>query len=141
MRNIEEVIETIIRDEGSWLHVTAEFKGLFLLDFLRDWVISISYSPPTNQIRKDGSWKPLPHGTLKLNFDGASKGNSGPTNYKCAVRNHEGILIKDLCGPLAQCDSTMEKTQSLLKGLKELKNMGMMGCFIEGDSEVVIIWG
>lgn len=141
MRNIEEVIDATIRDMGSWLHVTVEFKGLFISDFLRDWVTSISPSPPANQIQKDRSWKPLPHGILKLNVDGASKEKQGPADYGCAVRNHDGILIKALCGPLVQCDSTMAKTRGLLKGLKELKKMGQRSYLMERDSEVVIGWG
>jgi len=123
---------------GSWLYVTVEFKGLFLSDFFRDWVTSISSSPPPSQFRKDDCWKPPPQGSLKLNFDGASKGNPGPVGYECVVHNHEGILHKILSGPLAIWDSTMAKTQSMLKGLKELKNMGVSDYIIEGDLEVVI---
>lgn len=95
---------------------------------------------PTNQIRKDSSWNPPPHGILKLSFDGASKGNLGPTGYGCAVWNHEGIIIKALCGPLVQCDSTMAEAQSLSTGLKELKKMRLRSYVIEGDLEVVICW-
>lgn len=101
---------------------------------------SISYSPPPSQIRKDVSWKPLPQGVLKINFDGASKSNPDPTRYRCAVHNHDGILHKVLSGSLGICDSTMAETKSLFKGLKELKKMGISGCIIEGDSEVVISW-
>lgn len=51
-RNFEEVIDVIIWEVGSWLIVTSEFKDISLLDFVRDWITSISWSTPSNPSHK-----------------------------------------------------------------------------------------
>lgn len=132
-KNIDEVIEAIIREVGSWPLVTMEFKDLLLFDFVRDWVTSISCSLPSNPLCHIENEIPPPRGTLKLNFDGASKSNLGLAGYGCMIRDFEGIVYKVLSCPLAQCDSTKAETQSMLMGLKELKIMGTSSCIIEGD--------
>lgn len=58
-----------------------EFKGLFLLGFLRDWVTIISCSPIHTPMAL--CWRLPSDGTLKLNFDGASKGNPGQAGFRC----------------------------------------------------------
>lgn len=123
----------------SWLLVTIEFKDISLFDFVRYWETSISCYSPSNPISHHENWNP-PNDTLKLNFDGASKGNPGPVGYGCVIRDPNGIVRKALCGPLTQCDSTKAETQSMLIGLKELKIMKVSGCVIEGDSEVAVGW-
>lgn len=37
LQSRSEVLESIIREIGSWLLVVMEFKGMFLSDFIRDW--------------------------------------------------------------------------------------------------------
>lgn len=87
------------------------------------------------------NWKPPCIGGLKLNFDGASKGNHGLAGFGCVVRDHNGNIIRVLCGPLGVCNSPKAKALSLLMGLRELKKMGISSCSIEGDSMETIGWG
>lgn len=51
-------------------------------------------------------WSPPHEGCLKLNFDGASKGNPGPAGFGCVLRDHLGRVLHVIYGPLCDCDST-----------------------------------
>lgn len=86
-------------------------------------------------------WIPPLVGTLKLNFDGASKGNPGPVGFGCVIQDHDHNIIRALRGPLKICDAITAKTTSLLMGLRELNHLGFYGCEVEGDSAVVVRWG
>lgn len=46
------------------------------------------------------SWTPPPLGVLKLNFDGASKGNPRQAGYGSVIRGHNQNAVRVICGPL-----------------------------------------
>lgn len=68
-----------MREVGSWL-VLKEFKGSSLFDFSRDWLSCVSI-PSHSCIGAPLVWHPPYLGTLKLNFDGASNDNLGPSGF------------------------------------------------------------
>lgn len=140
-RSNEKVIEAIIRELGSWLMISRDFKDLLLSYFIRDWASPISYlsSPYTNP--KVLAWKVPPQGVIKLNFDGASKGNPSLVGFGCVICDHNGNICKVCCGPLEECNSTKSETMGMLMGLRELSKMRVTGAIIESDSAVVIGWG
>lgn len=39
------------------------------------------------------------------------------------------------------CDSTQAEALALVMGLHESKAMGVLGCLVEGDTNVVVNWG
>jgi hypothetical protein len=60
-----------------------------------------------NQVRRlpqlqvgERNWKPPPEGSLKLNFDGASKGNPGRTGTGGVIRDSQGKIIRLYTGSL-----------------------------------------
>lgn len=73
-------------------------------------------------------------GSLKLNFDGISKGNSGQAGFDCVIRSHSRNEIQAFVG-FWGCVILLEQRLPL-KGLRELKRMD-----VKGDSSVVISWG
>lgn len=66
------------------------------------------------------SRSPPPAGLLKLNFDGASKGNLGQDGFGCVLHNHSSKVIRAICGPLEVCYSTKAEAMGLLFDLREL---------------------
>lgn len=52
------VIDSIIREVGSWIFVSKEFQGLSLFSFVRDWVTCISLNSPVVR-RTIVDWHPL----------------------------------------------------------------------------------
>lgn len=82
-------------------------------------------------------WILPPDGCIKLNFDGASKGNPGTTGFSCVLRDHSSKVICALYGPLGVCDSSSTKVMDLC----ELKRFVVPGRMVEANSEVVIGWG
>lgn len=140
-RNCEEVIEAIIRELGCWLKASPNFKDILLADFLRDWVTTISCLSFQSKSPCISSWREPSNEILKLNFDGASKGNPGPAGFGCVICDHNGNISLVLSGLLEYCNSTRAETMGMLMGIRELKKLGASGAIIEGDSAVVIGWG
>lgn len=92
-----EVIESIIKELGSWLFVTKEFEGISLSAFMNVWVTSISsYALALASFSLD--WQPPPPGILQLKFDGSSKGNLGPSGFGCVIRDCHGLVYCIIAG-------------------------------------------
>lgn len=112
----------------SWILITKGFHSISLSMFLRDWIFSISTSIP-KVCKGIGEWKPPSEGVLKLNFDGASKGNLSPSGYGCVVRDISNNTICVMCeAPLGICNSIKPEVMALLMGLHELRELGISGC-------------
>lgn len=84
-----EVVESILKDVGSWLFILKNFKDHSISMFPRDWITSISFNAPATR-KRTLLWKAPKEGSLKLNFDGASKGNPGSSGFGCVVRDGNG---------------------------------------------------
>lgn len=63
-----------------------------MASFVRDWVSSISSSHVCISIVA-GSWMPPTCGYYKLNFDGSSRGNLGPSGFSCVIRDEQGEIL------------------------------------------------
>ena len=138
-RSCNEVIDSIIQEVGSWLLVSKEFLGLSLVDFIRDWVSCIS-SYSFKVCESEAEWQHPPFGLLKLNFDGSSLGNPGPGGFGCVIRDHNGLVLRYVAGPLGSCNSTKAEVMGLHMGLRELKSLGIGRVVVEGNSKVVVGW-
>lgn len=55
---------------------------------------------------------------LKLNFEGASKGNPGPSGYGCVMRDSNSKVICAMCSPLGTCNAIKVEVMTLLMGLR-----------------------
>ncbi|KAH9319410.1 hypothetical protein KI387_021179, partial [Taxus chinensis] len=63
-------------------------------------------------------WRTPPEGQWKLNFDGASRGNPGPSGAGCIIRDDRGLLIHAGSFPLQVGTSNSAEAQALLEGVK-----------------------
>lgn len=95
--------------------------------------ISCLSAPPTNP--KGTAWRKPPQGVLKLNFDGAFKGNPGSAGFGFVIWDHNGDICKVCCGPLEECNSTKAKTMGMLMGIRELKRMKVTRAIIEATQQ------
>jgi ribonuclease HI len=55
---------------------------------------------------------------MKMNFDGASKGNPGPTNFGVVFMDDKGNIRKILAGSLGYDSNNLVKLWGLLKGIQ-----------------------
>jgi len=78
-----------------------------------------SYSPLGSKKiarhRSDGKafWQPPPHGFLKLNIDGASKGNPGDAGYIGIIRDAEANIKVIFHSHLWRATKNMEKLMAI----------------------------
>jgi len=96
--------------------------------------------------REDQFWEgqqshdldPTPPGFLKLNFDGASRGNLGLAGFGAVLRNHLGKIIHILAGFLGETTNNVVELTSLIRGLQIAAHHQYHWLVIEGDSLVII---
>jgi ribonuclease HI len=84
------------------------------------------------------SWSPPPPGFLKLNFDGASRGNPGPAGLGAVLRNHWGKITHLIAGFLGENTNNVVELSSLVKCLQMAAQNQHSRLIFEGDSQVII---
>eukprot|EP00253_Pinus_taeda_P012787 PITA_12787 len=84
------------------------------------------------------SWQLPPEACLKLNFDGASRGNPGIAGIGGAIRNHKGDIIHIFCRSLGECTNNEAEFAAMEQGLKILRSFRQGNFIVEGDSSLAI---
>jgi hypothetical protein len=82
--------------------------------------------------------KPPPVGSLKLNFDRASKGNPKRTGMGGVIKDSEGNIIRLYPGSLGNSTNNVMEFGALETGLEILSRERMKKSIMEGDSTLVI---
>ena len=62
------------------------------------------------------SWQCLMVGSFKINFDGATKGNSGPVGFGGAIGNSKGIVIRIFWGNIGTNTNNLAELEGLING-------------------------
>jgi ribonuclease HI len=95
---------------------------------------SSSFSPSCSP----SHWSPPPEAFVKLNFDGASKGNPGAAGYGVVIRNHYGHILDIAAGPLGHTTNNVAELWGLIKGLQLAIKNHYTQIIVEGDSQLII---
>eukprot|EP00253_Pinus_taeda_P022901 PITA_22901 len=90
---------------------------------------------PSSQLHR---WQQPPEDCLKLNFDGASRGNPGIAGIVGAIRNHKGDIVHIYSRSLGECTNKEAKFAALEQGLKILRSLRQGNVIVEGDSSLAI---
>jgi ribonuclease HI len=112
------------------------------LSILQHWQATTSIQH--TQIRHRGLptsptiWSPPPEHFIKVNFDGASRGNPGPGGYGAVIRNSEGEILDMEAGYLGDTTNNVAELTGLLRGLQRAIAKGHHKILLEGDSQVII---
>lgn len=84
------------------------------------------------------SWKYPPLGWVRLNTDGASKGNPGRAGAGGIIRGHRGELFEVFAVNCGICSCTKAELMCFLRGLCVAWNGGHRQVIVSVDSEVVV---
>jgi ribonuclease HI len=88
--------------------------------------------------RSNCTWIPPEEGWVKLNFDGASRGNPGVAGIGGIIRNWKGEIISKFSQPIKPTTNNMAECLAALEGLKICKRLNFPKLIIEGDSQIII---
>ena len=64
-------------------------------------------------------WTPPPSGFLKINFDGASRGNPRPAGFGVVLRDHTSKIIHMMESFLGENKNNVEELTRLVRGLQD----------------------
>lgn len=88
--------------------------------------------------RLEVKWKTPPHGWLKINFDGAAKGNPGPSGCGAILRDDKGICKGMVAVPIGIQTNHKAEVMAALQGIILAKKWNCTHLWIEGDSNNII---
>ncbi|XP_059068471.1 uncharacterized protein LOC131858985 [Cryptomeria japonica] len=75
---------------------------------------------------------------VKLNFDGASRGNPCPSGIGYVIRDQTRAIIEKMTKPIPPDTNNIAEFTALLLGLKDYINHGLKNVSVEGDSKIAI---
>ncbi|XP_057816194.2 uncharacterized protein LOC131029647 [Cryptomeria japonica] len=90
------------------------------------------------ELRKAAKWSAPKRGWVKLNFDGASRGNPGPAGIGCCLHDEGGRELARIAKPIVFESNYKAKILALIEGLHLCQNRGIHNLAIEGDSTIII---
>jgi ribonuclease HI len=93
---------------------------------------------PTVPLVSPTTWTTPPAHFIKVNFDGASKGNPGPAGYGTVLRNSDGEILGLEAGFIGDTTNNVADLTGLLRGLQAATNKGYQRILLEGDSQPII---
>jgi ribonuclease HI len=111
---------------------------------LSNWNLNLPSISPNTPLHSSSlspsltSWHFPPTGFVKLNFDGASKGNPGPSGFGVVLRNNNGQIMYILAGHLGHDTNNSAEIWGLIRGIQLATSLNLNHLIFEGDSQVVI---
>ncbi|XP_057836896.1 uncharacterized protein LOC131047085 [Cryptomeria japonica] len=88
----------------------------------------------TNQCRQNVIWHPPPIGWIKINVEGAAKGNPGPAGCGRVAKNHFGLLVSMMALPLGTQTNHYTEASAAHFGLHMAKREGFTKVWLESVS-------
>ncbi|GLJ22072.1 hypothetical protein SUGI_0413690 [Cryptomeria japonica] len=83
-------------------------------------------------------WTPPSAGSLKVNFDGASRDNPGKSGYGAIIRDEFGNFVSANFGSLGITTNNMTEITGLLVGLEWSVGRGFRSLEVEGSSQIIL---
>ena len=103
---------------------------------LNQELISKGNSPSPSHLPT--KWIPPPVNMIKLNFNGASKGNPGNSGFGGIFKDHQGAPLLSFFGSEGWDTNNSTELEGLWQGLIIAQHKGFFPLIIEGDSQIII---
>ncbi|GLJ29202.1 hypothetical protein SUGI_0575960 [Cryptomeria japonica] len=88
--------------------------------------------------RINAVWELPSKGWVKLNFDGAAKGNPRQAGYGGIIRNDEGSILGCIAGNMGIATNNEVEAWAMARGIKLCVEQGYNMVEVEGDSQIII---
>lgn len=95
-------------------------------------------NPLSELAKEEVKWEPPTKEWIKINFDGASRGNPGISGVGVVARNDKGVILFKGARRLQNGTNNEAEAQVALMATKLAINMKVPKLHLEGDSQVVI---
>lgn len=141
-RTLVQVRESILVEnwaEEDWNTSEAETEILKKLHLDRGMIQQITKKKPQSiAIQSHTVYRKPPKGFMKLNFDGATKGNPGPTGFGRVFRNQQGETEWIYAEHGGTMTNNEAEFMAVYQGIKIARRNRYRKLEIEGDSSLVI---
>ncbi|XP_057863873.1 uncharacterized protein LOC131071919 [Cryptomeria japonica] len=83
-------------------------------------------------------WTPPEKGWIKINFDGASRGNPGPSGVGVIARDDHGNILAIAAKRMVDGSNNVAECQAAMEAILMVGKLGVKKLHLEGDSQVVV---
>ncbi|GLJ21646.1 hypothetical protein SUGI_0403140 [Cryptomeria japonica] len=106
----------------------------------RNWSFknALFHYPKRRINRKEVRWEKPHNNWVKLNFDGAYRGNPGQAGFGAVIQNEDGNVVFGTYGNIGCAINNEVEIRALEAGLLLCKEKGLSNVQIEGDSHIII---
>lgn len=106
----------------------------------RNWSFknALFHYPKKRINRKEVRWEKPNYNWVKLNFDGACRGNPGQAGFGAVIQNKDGNVVLGTYGSIGHATNNEAKIRALEAGLLLCKEKGLTNVQIEGDSQIIV---
>ncbi|XP_059066973.1 uncharacterized protein LOC131858066 [Cryptomeria japonica] len=99
---------------------------------------ALFHHPKKRINRKEVKWEKLHRNWVKLNFDGACRGNPGKASFGAVIQNEEGNMVSGTYGHIDCATNNEVEIRALEARLVLYKEKGLTNVQTEGDSQIII---
>lgn len=135
--NIQETLKLQIWSDDDFKEPPPETR------ILQDWHLDLTPSlwalkPRPLFSDSPTTWSPPQPSFIKLNFDGASKGNPSQSGFGGVFQYHKGSILHIFTGYSGFNTNNRAKLLGLIQGLSIAADQGFIKLIIEGDSAIIL---
>lgn len=108
-------------------------------DILTEWNLMHKVYRSENKNKRDNIvWRFLEYDWIKVNFDGAAKGNPGKAGGGGVIRNAQGFFIASFASPFGIQNNHVVEALAMLKSLQLAQEFKFKKIWLKGDSSNII---
>ena len=134
VETINSYLTKVSLEEGSF----SRWDGLMKKSWSNLINPPLYYAKANKEARKNCRWEPPPPGWVKLNFDGAARGNPGIAGIGCIIHDEKGSWIAKKATPINPTSNNLAELEALHQGIKLCLKFNLFKVCIEGDSQIIV---
>ncbi|KAF5185244.1 Ribonuclease h domain [Thalictrum thalictroides] len=131
----EKFIENQVKVTARLSKATG-YNNLEKLKITREWQIILK--PPPAPIIQQCSWKLPEQHMMKINVDGASRGNPGKAGWGAIFRNSRNEVCLTVCKGMGIASNFMSELQGIVESIEMRLARGWDNLVVESDSKAVV---
>lgn len=106
-------------------------------NFKKEPVNGFQRVKPCQQAERITNWQPPDLRWINVNFDGAARGNPGPSSAGCVAKDRRGVVMAKCKQRLEVGSNNEAEVKAALLAVQLAGRLGVENLHLEGDSQII----